>query len=86
MINGGVKENVIPPSCTLRGDRRYIPEEAVEGVIKEFEDFLQQVKAKHGIELELICKPGYPPMFTEPSSEWVKRVQAAALTFLVIRT
>jgi len=78
MISGGVKENVIPPSCTLRGDRRYIPEEDVGEVKKEFEDFLQGVKAKHGIELELQCKPGYPPMFTEPSSEWVKRVHAAA--------
>nr|QNO53871.1 succinyl-diaminopimelate desuccinylase [Methanosarcinales archaeon ANME-1 ERB6] len=78
MINGGVKENVIPPSCTLRGDRRYIPEEDVGKVIKEFEDFLQQVKTKHGIDLELICKPGYPPMFSNPSSEWVRRVKDAA--------
>ncbi len=80
MISGGVKENVIPSSCILCGDRRYIPEEAVEEVIKEFEDFLQRVKTKtkHGIELELHCKPGFPPMFTNLDDEWVKRVQAAA--------
>ena len=78
MISGGVKENIIPPSCTLRGDRRYIPEEAVEEVIKEFEDFLQRVKTKHRIELELYCKPGFLPMFTNPDDEWVRRVQAAA--------
>jgi succinyl-diaminopimelate desuccinylase len=78
MINGGVKENIIPPSCTLRGDRRYTPEEAVEEVIKEFEDFLQDIKTKHGIELELHCKPGFPPMFTSPDEEWVKRVKDAA--------
>ncbi|MCK4475440.1 MAG: ArgE/DapE family deacylase [Methanophagales archaeon] len=78
MINGGVKENIIPPSCTLRGDRRYIPEEVVEEVIKEFEDFLQDIKTKHGIELELHCKPGYPPMFTNPDDEWVGRVKDAA--------
>jgi len=78
MISGGVKENIIPPSCTLRGDRRYIPEEAVEEVIKEFEDFLQRVKTKHGIELELHCKPGYPPMSTSPDEEWVRRVKDAA--------
>ncbi len=78
MINGGVKENIIPPSCTLRGDRRYIPEEAVEEVIKEFEDFLQDIKTKHGIELELHCKPGYPPMSTSPDEEWVRRVKDAA--------
>jgi len=78
MINGGVKENIIPPSCTLYGDRRYIPEEVVEEVIKEFEDVVEDIKIKHGIELELLCKPGYPPMFTEPKSEWVRRVRDAA--------
>jgi len=78
MINGGVKENVIPPSCTLRGDRRYIPEEDIGEVIKELEDAVENIKIKHGIELELLCKPGYPPMFAEPSSEWVRRVQDAA--------
>ena len=78
MISGGVKENIIPPSCTLRGDRRYIPEEAVEEVITEFDAFLQRVKTEHGIELELHCKPGYPPMFTNPDAEWVRRVKDAA--------
>ncbi len=78
MINGGVKENIIPPSCTLRGDRRYIPEEAVEEVVKELEDFLHRIKTKHNIELELLCKPGYPPMFSNPDGEWIKRVQSAA--------
>ncbi|MDI6884900.1 MAG: ArgE/DapE family deacylase [archaeon] len=78
MINGGVKENLIPPSCTLRGDRRYISEEAVEEVIQEFEDAVEAIKTKHGIELELYCKPGYPPMFTDPDNEWVRRVKAAA--------
>ncbi len=78
MITGGVKENVIPPGCILRGDRRYIPEEAVEEVIKEFEDFLHRIITKHNIELELLCKPGYPPMFTNPDGEWVRRVRDAA--------
>ncbi|MBC8521456.1 MAG: ArgE/DapE family deacylase [Methanomicrobia archaeon] len=78
MIAGGVKENVIPPSCTLRGDRRYIPEEDIGEVIKELEDAVEDIKIKHGVELELLCKPGYPPMFTEQSSEWVRRVQDVA--------
>ena len=77
MIQGGVKENVIPPSCTLRGDRRYIPEEKVEDVIKELEDAVEDIKRKQGIDLELHCKTGYPPMFTDPDEEWVRRVQDA---------
>jgi succinyl-diaminopimelate desuccinylase len=78
MINGGVKENVIPPVCTLRGDRRYIPEETVEDVIQELEDAIEEIKAKHGIELELQCKPGFPPLYSDPNSEWTRRVQKAA--------
>jgi succinyl-diaminopimelate desuccinylase len=78
MINGGVKENLIPPSCTLRGDRRYIPEEAIEDVIKEFEDAVETIKTKHGIDLELYLKPGFPPLFTDPNDEWVRRVKDAA--------
>ncbi|MBE0515767.1 MAG: ArgE/DapE family deacylase [Methanophagales archaeon] len=78
MINGGVKENLIPPSCTLRGDRRYLSEEAVEEVIQEFEDAVEAIKTTQGIDLDLYCKPGYPPMLTDPDNEWVRRVQAAA--------
>ena len=78
MINGGVKENAIPSSCTLRGDRRYIPEEAIEDAIKEFEDAVETIKTKHGIDLELYLKPGFPPMLTDPDDEWVNRVKDAA--------
>jgi succinyl-diaminopimelate desuccinylase len=78
MINGGVKENLIPPSCTVRGDRRYIPEEAEEEVVKEFEAAVEAIKRKHGIALDLYPKPGFPPLFTDPGDEWVMRVQAAA--------
>jgi len=80
MINGGVKENLIPPSCTLRGDRRYIPEEAVEDVVKEFEAAVETIKTRRGIDLELYLKPGFPPLFTDPDDddEWVSRVKAAA--------
>jgi succinyl-diaminopimelate desuccinylase len=62
MIEGGVKENIIPASCTLRGDRRYIPEEDAKEVIQEFEDVVENIKRKYGIELEWRCKQGYPPM------------------------
>ncbi len=78
MVSGGVKENIIPASCTLRGDRRYIPEERVEEVVQEFEEAVENIRRRHGLELELRCEPGFPPMFTDPDEDWVKRVQAAA--------
>lgn len=78
MIQGGVKENLIPPSCVVKGDRRYIPEEAVDEVVAELEDAVEAIEKKHGLTLELKPKPGFPPMFTEPDHEWVRRVQRAA--------
>lgn len=78
MINGGVKENLIPSSCTLRGDRRYIPEEEVDAVKKEFVEAVAAIKAKRGIDLDLYQVPGFPPMFTDPDDEWVIRVKDAA--------
>lgn len=77
MISGGVKENVVPPNCTLRGDRRYIPEEKEGAVIKELEDAVEEIKAKHEVDVKLHCKPGFPPMFSDQSGEWTKRVQNA---------
>lgn len=78
MINGGVKENLIPARCTLRGDRRYIPEEEIEDVIRELEETVETIRAELGIDVHLQCKPGYPPMFTNPDNEWVRRVKVAA--------
>ncbi len=76
MISGGVKENIIPPSCVLRGDRRYIPEENEQDVVDEFENALAPLKSE--LDFEVHCHPGYPPMYTDPEEEWVKEVQTAA--------
>ncbi|MFZ2536222.1 M20 family metallopeptidase, partial [Methanothrix sp.] len=37
MVNGGVKENIVPDRCVLRGDRRVIPEERMEEAMEEIE-------------------------------------------------
>lgn len=74
MIKGGVKENIIPTSCTLRGDRRYIPEEDAEEVKKEFGNIVEEIKKKHGVELKWSCYDVYPPMFTDPDNKWIKEV------------
>ncbi|UYZ40720.1 MAG: ArgE/DapE family deacylase [Candidatus Methanospirare jalkutatii] len=77
MIEGGVKENIIPGSCTLRGDRRYIPEEDLSDAEAEFIAVLEDLR-KEGINLAWKIKRGYPPMLTAQDSEWVLRVKRAA--------
>ncbi|MHC1635940.1 MAG: M20 family metallopeptidase [Candidatus Methanospirareceae archaeon] len=78
MISGGIKENIIPERCTIKGDRRYIPEESPEGVIKEFEEVMEDIKRRYGIELEWSCSDIYPAMFTDPEDEWVREVREKA--------
>ncbi|MDM7913505.1 MAG: ArgE/DapE family deacylase [Methanotrichaceae archaeon] len=73
MINGGIKENIVPDRCVLRGDRRVIPEESMEEAMEEIE---KTVKALD-IDLDLRFFPGYPPMSVNPDHSWVADVRGA---------
>lgn len=73
MINGGIKENIVPDRCVLRGDRRVIPEESMEDAIAEIEKAIKPLD----VELDLRFFPGYPPMSVNPDHMWVAEVRAA---------
>ncbi len=73
MINGGVKENIVPDRCTLRGDRRVIPEESMEEAMQELESAFKPLEA----QLDLKFYPGYPPMSVNPDHPWVSEVREA---------
>jgi acetylornithine deacetylase/succinyl-diaminopimelate desuccinylase-like protein len=73
MINGGVKENIVPDRCTLRGDRRVIPEESMEEAMQELESALKPLEA----QMDLKFYPGYPPMSVNPDHPWVAEVRGA---------
>jgi succinyl-diaminopimelate desuccinylase len=73
MINGGIKENIVPDRCVLRGDRRVIPEESMEDAMAEMEKIVKPLDAS----LELRFFPGYPPMRVNPDHKWVAEVRGA---------
>ena len=73
MINGGVKENIVPDRCILRGDRRVIPEESMDGAMQELESVLKPLD----VQLDLKFYPGYPPMSVNPDHPWVSEVREA---------
>jgi succinyl-diaminopimelate desuccinylase len=73
MIQGGIKENIVPDKCVLRGDRRVIPEEKMEDAMAEIERTLKPLD----VEFDLKFYPGYPPMSVNPDHEWVTEVRAA---------
>ncbi len=79
VINAGVKQNIVPDRCTLKGDRRYIPEEIFEDVCKEMNATISRVKEKHpDIDLKMSCDDIYAPMLTDMNHPWVKEVKRVA--------
>ncbi len=78
VINAGVKQNIVPDRCTIKGDRRYIPEEKFEDVCREMNAAVARVKEKHGVNLKLSCDHIYPPMLTDMNHPWVLEVKRVA--------
>ncbi|MGV8175065.1 MAG: M20 family metallopeptidase [Methanothrix sp.] len=73
MIDGGIKENIVPDRCTLRGDRRVIPEESMDEAMDEIEEALKSLDVDYNIRFY----PGYPPMNVNPDHPWVTEVREA---------
>lgn len=79
IINAGVKQNIIPDRCTLKGDRRFIPEERFDDVCKEMSEAISRARQNNpDIVLKWSCDEIYAPMLTDMSHPWVKEVQSAA--------
>lgn len=53
MINGGIKENIVPDRCTLRGDRRVIPEESMDEAMAEIERALKPLDVEYDLEVPI---------------------------------
>jgi succinyl-diaminopimelate desuccinylase len=54
LINGGINTNVVPDQCTIRLDRRLIPEENGEQVEREIREVVEQaIRDYEGIEVEI---------------------------------
>jgi len=73
IIRGGIKENVVPDRCVIRGDRRVIPDEGMEQAQKEMENLIKGLD----LDLELKTWKGYPPMKIDPQHPWVSLVGEA---------
>ncbi|MEA1944600.1 MAG: ArgE/DapE family deacylase [Euryarchaeota archaeon] len=77
IAESGIKENVIPGKCTIRGDRRVIPEETFDCAIEEIRMALNNA-ADAETTYDFTYQIGYPPMLTDPNDPWIKQVLSAA--------
>jgi acetylornithine deacetylase/succinyl-diaminopimelate desuccinylase len=52
VINGGNDPNIVPDTCTIQIDRRWLPTETLESIYKEVQDLAQKVIDKFGGSFE----------------------------------
>lgn len=52
VINGGNDPNIVPDTCTIQIDRRWLPNETLESIYREVQDLAQKVVDKFGGSFE----------------------------------
>ena len=72
MIKGGTKGNIIPDTCEILVDRRFIPEEKKDQVQKEVGVVVREFSRQTGVKAEMKPILGYEPMLTPPDHKLVK--------------
>jgi succinyl-diaminopimelate desuccinylase len=79
VMNAGVKQNIVPDRCTMKGDRRFIPEENYDDVRAEFDTAMTNVRNQHpDLNISYSCDEIYAPMLTDMNHPWIKKVQTVA--------
>ncbi len=74
MIQAGTKVNIIPERCTFSIDRRLMPGETSESVVREIEEVCENC-ASEGISSTVrVTHEGWDPYAIDPASPWVKEL------------
>jgi succinyl-diaminopimelate desuccinylase len=78
IIHGGTKANIVPSECVLLINRRYLPEEDIENVAKEFHKAVERGKSKSkALAVEVEEQRCYPPFKTNLNSPRLKKMTEA---------
>ena len=80
IIGAGVKSNIVPATCSLLINRRYIPEETYENVTEEILEAVERGKAKsNALDVKVDFFPVYPAMKMEEGPHMRKMMEALQL-------
>ncbi len=77
-VKGGIKGNIIPDSCEILVDRRYIPEEKAVQVEREVARVVREFASEMGVKVAMRPILGYEPMYTPPNHKLVRVVRKHA--------
>jgi succinyl-diaminopimelate desuccinylase len=78
MIKGGLKGNIIPDTCEILVDRRFIPEEKAAIVEKEINKVVREFAKESPAKVSMKRILGYDPMITPPNHRLVRVVRRVA--------
>jgi acetylornithine deacetylase/succinyl-diaminopimelate desuccinylase len=77
MIEGGVKENLVPDECRLRVDRRLLPGEHRDAAVAEVRAIADEVARDHDVEIDLGVLSHWEPSEIDESAEIVSAARTA---------
>ncbi len=79
MARAGIKHNIIPPEYVIEGDRRFIPEEEAEDVVRELEEAVEAARKRDPkLDCELETHVVYEPFFQDPKDPWIQKMKRVA--------
>lgn len=85
IISGGIKDNIVPDSCEMLINRRYIPEEDLQEVMEEVQRAVERGKKKskaRDVHIETCL--AYKPMTLEMGGPYLQRLKNAIKAVLAI--
>lgn len=82
LINGGTQPSSVADKCIIQIDRRYLPEENVESVIKEYQDIIDDLKREDSqfkaeiirMDDNLMDEFDHAPLIAQPDADIAKTV------------
>jgi succinyl-diaminopimelate desuccinylase len=78
IIRSGAKPNITPGECTLHVNRRYIPEEKLDEVIREMAQAVERGRAKSRLlDVKTKIIHDYPPVIFDIESPYVQKMKEA---------
>lgn len=78
VYHAGSKTNTIPGKAEISFDCRTIPEEDVQDVVKDIENFVEKVKEETFVEITLSFKSKHAGWGSDPENAYVKSFHSAA--------
>ncbi len=78
IVKGGIKGNIIPDTCEILVDRRFIPEENAAKVQREVAKVVREFARETGLKVSMRPILGYSPMMTPPNHRLARVMRKAA--------